>query len=194
VNRFGPIEAITPAHQTGDFDCGSEAQTTWLQRHALQAHRSDTAKVYVVCLADSSGVVGYYALAAGSVSHGAAPQRATKGVGRYPVPVIVLTRLGVDRDEQGRGLGSALVRDALFQVASIADRVGVRALLIHAENEAAAAFYARLDIGLEPSPTDPLHLILLIKDLRSAIAAAASAVGRGPRPTDHKRPPSPRQD
>jgi len=173
VTRYGRIEPIAPDHDTRSFDCGSDEQTAWLVRHALRAHQSDTAKVYVVCLAGSRSVVGYYALAAGSIEHAEAPPRLTKGVGRYPVPVVILTRLGVDLDQQGRGLGSALVRDALFQVAAIADRVGVRALLIHAETPVAAAFYQRIDPGFEASPTDPLHMALLIKDLRRAIREAA---------------------
>ena len=174
MTRYGRIEPIAPDHDTLSFDCGSEEQTAWLVRHALQAHQSDTAKVYVICLGGSRSVVGYYALAAGPVEHAAAPPRLTKGVGRYPVPVVILTRLGVDLDEQGRGLGSALVRDALFQVAAIAERVGVRAMLIHAETPEAAAFYQRIDPGFEPSPTDPLHVILLIKDLRRAISDAGA--------------------
>lgn len=130
--------------------------------------------MYVVCVRDTRKVVGYYALAAGSVAAQDVPARVTKGAGRYPVPVLILTRLGVDIREQGRGLGSALVRDSLFQAASVAERVGVRALLIHAETPDAAAFYRRMDMGFERSPTDPLHLILLMKDLRGAIADAAS--------------------
>jgi GNAT superfamily N-acetyltransferase len=177
VTRYGQIEPIAPDHDTHSFDCGSQEQTGWLVRHALQAHQSDTAKVYVVCLEGSRSVAGYYALAAGAVEHAAAPPKLTKGIGRYPVPVVILTRLGVDLAQQGRGLGSALVRDALFQVASIAERVGVRALLIHAATPEAAAFYRSIDPGFEPSPTDPLHVILLIKDLRRAIRDA-SAVGR----------------
>jgi GNAT superfamily N-acetyltransferase len=178
VTRHGRIEPIGPDHDTDAFDCGSEEQTAWLVRHALQAHQSDTAKVYVVCLEGSRSVVGYYALAAGSIEHAAAPPRLTKGVGRYPVPVVILTRLGVDLDQQRRGLGSALVRDALFQVAAIAERVGVRALLIHAETPEAAAFYQGIDPGFETSPTDPLHLVLLIKDLRRAIRDAAAVSPR----------------
>ena len=171
MTRYGRIVPITADHDTESFDCGSEEQTTWLRRHALQAQHSDTAKVYVVCLAGSRSVVGYYALAAGSIQHAEAPSRLTKGVGRYPVPVVILTRLGVDLAEQGRGVGSALVRDAFFQVA-IADRIGVRALLIHAETPEAAAFYKGIDPGFESSPTDPLHVALLIKDLRRAIRDA----------------------
>ena len=175
MTRYGPVEPISPDHDTQSVDCGSEAQTTWLVRHALQAHQAHSAKVYVVCRNGSRAVVGYYALAAGSIEHASAPPRLTKGVGRYPVPVVILTRLGVDLNEQGRGLGSALVRDALFQVALIAERIGVRALLIHAETLDAAAFYQAIDPGFEPSPTDPLHLILLTKDLRRAIRDAAAA-------------------
>ena len=172
MTQYGPIQAIATSHETDSFDCGSFDQTVWLRRHALQAHQSDTAKVYVVCQAGTARVVGYYALSAGSVASEEAPARVTKGVGRHPIPVIILARLGVDVGEQGRGLGTALVKDALLQVASVANSVGVRALLIHAETEQAAAFYARIDPGFERSPTDPLHVVLLIKDLRRAIRDA----------------------
>lgn len=178
MTRYSQAEALANDHDVTAFDCGSEAQTTWLRRHALQAHQSDTSKVYVVCRMGSRVVVGYYALAAGSVRYDEAPPRVVKGIGRYPVPVVILTRLGVHVDEQGRGLGSALVRDALFQIASIAERVGVRALLIHAETPEAAGFYRRIDPGFEESPTDPLHLILLLMDLRGAIRQAATASKR----------------
>jgi hypothetical protein len=175
VSRYGPIEHIASDHRTEHFDCRSDAQTTWLKRHALQAHQSDAAKVYVVCRGETRDVVGYFALAAGSVGHDAATPRVTKGIGQYPVPVVILARLGVDRSEQGEGVGSALVRDALLQTASIAERVGVRALLIHAETPEAAAFYRHIAPGFETSPTDPLHLIVLMKVLRAAIREAASA-------------------
>ena len=172
MSRYGPLESLSREHETDRFDCGSEAQTTWLRRHALQATQSDTARVYVVCRRESREVVGYYALAAGSVAHDAVPPRIVKGLGRYPVPVILLTRLGVDIGEQGRGLGSALVRDAFLQTATIAERTGVRALLIHAETPQAAAFYQRIAPDFEASPTDPHHLLLLMKDLRTAISLA----------------------
>lgn len=180
MTGYGRIEAIRPQHDTSAFECGSDDQTTWLRRHALQAHQADTAKVYVVCRHGSLRVVGYYALSAGSVATEGAPPRLTKGIGRYPVPVVILARLGVDLTEQGRGLSTALVRDALLQTASIAESVGVRALLIHAETERAAAFYAAIDPGFEASPTDPLQVLLLIKDLRRAIRDAV-ALGEVPR-------------
>lgn len=172
MTRYGRIEPLAPDHDLSAFDCGSEAQTLWLRDHGLQAHRSDTSKVYVVCRRDTRSVVGYYALAAGSVLPEEAPPRITKGAGRHPLPVLILTRLGVDLTEQGRGLGSALVRDAFLQSASVAEKAGVRALLIHAEGQHVVDFYRRIDPGFMPSPTDPLHVFLLMKDLRLAIAEA----------------------
>lgn len=174
MSRYGRIEPLARDHELNNFDCGSEAQTVWLRRHALQAHQSDTAKVYVVCTQGTRNVVGYYALSAGSILQENAPERVTKGTGRYPIPVLILTRLGVNLSEQGNRLGSALLRDAFLQTAAVAERAGIRALLIHAETDRAIEFYRRIDPGFEASPTDPLHLLLLIKDLRLAIADAAS--------------------
>lgn len=175
-------ELLAQDHEVEEFDCGSAAQTDWLRKHALQAQRSDTSRVYVSCLAKTRQVVGYYAIAAGSVSREDAPPRLLRGAGRYPIPVVILTRLGVDLRQQGRGLGQSLVRDALLQVADVAERVAVRALLVHAESDRAAAFYRHISPAFEASPTDPLHLVLLLKDLRSAIREAVTdkpAVSRG---------------
>ena len=122
---------------------------------------SGTSRVYVVDDSDADRVVGYYALAAGSLATPHAPARLLKGAGRYDQPVVLLTRLGVDRIAQGAGLGRALVVDALRRVGNVADQIGVRALLIHCENESARDFYARI-AEFECSPTDPLHLVLLI--------------------------------
>ncbi|MGW0433762.1 GNAT family N-acetyltransferase [Micromonospora sp. NPDC003197] len=153
------------------FDCGSRAQSGWLVEHALQAHRAGLSRVYVVCDADQPDrrVVGYYALAAGSVAPADAAPRLTQGAGRYHQPVVILARLGVDRSAQGVGLGRALVVDALRRIAAAAEVIGVRAVLIHCENEAARDFYLRL-AKFEASPTDPMHLLLLMKDLRRALS------------------------
>ena len=172
MTEFRRPEPISDEHEVGDFDSGSPAQTMWLRQHGLQAHRSESVRVYVVCGLGTKRVAGYYALAAGSVAHESVPPRIARGLGRYPIPVVVLTRLGVDRTEQGQGLGRSLVHDALLQTLAVAERVGVRALLIHAETPEAAAFYRRISPAFEESPTDPLHLILLMKDLRRAIKEA----------------------
>lgn len=158
------------------FDCGSSAQSGWLVDHALQAHRAGLSRVYVVRGLDrpDQAVVGYYTLAAGSVARADTPLRLRQGTGRYHQPVVILTRLGVDRTAQGAGLGRALVVDALRRIAAASEVIGVRALLIHCESEAARDFYLRL-AKFDPSPTDPMHLLLLIKDLRRAIGTSANS-------------------
>ena len=166
-----PLGAIVPLmaeHETAEFECGSEAQTRWLRRHALQAQQSGSSRVYVVTEPTSARVLGYYALAAGSVEATEATPRLTRGLGRHPIPVVVLTRLGVDVSTQGRGLGTELLRDALLRVDQAADVIGVRALLVHAESPQARSFYEHL-AEFEASASDPLHLVLLIKDLRRAL-------------------------
>jgi hypothetical protein len=173
VSRYAPITLLGGDHDTSSFDCGSEQQTNWLRRYALTAQQARTARVYVSCRANGLKVAGYYALSAGQVLPPDATPRLAKGTSRHPIPIIVLGRLGLDVGEQGHGLGSALVRDALLRVVTAASTIGVRALLIHAETTRAAAFYRRLDPAFEPSPTDPLDLVLLVKDIEASIQRAA---------------------
>lgn len=168
--RYSTVGPLSADHDPSEFDCGSAPQTNWLRKHALQAQQSGTSRVYVVCRTGTRRVVGYHALAAGSVEREGAPGRVRRGTGRHPIPVTILTRLGVDVTEQGRGLGTSLLKDALLRVVRAGDEIGVRALLIHAESEAARAFYLRL-AEFEPAPTDPLHLFLLMKDVTATIAA-----------------------
>lgn len=124
------------------------------------------ATVFVCC--DQDRVVGYYALATGGVDHVAAPGRVRQGLPRHAIPVILLARLAVDLTTQGDGLGRALVIHALAKVAALAEEVGIRALLVHAKDDGARAFYLSI-AEFESSPTDELHLFLLIKDLRAAL-------------------------
>jgi GNAT superfamily N-acetyltransferase len=150
------------------FDCGQLYLNEWLGRHALTNQRAGMATVFVTTDQETGQVMGYYALATGGVENAAAPTRVTKGVPRHPVPVILLTRLAVDSSAQGRELGRALLLDALARVNAAADEIGVRALLIHAKDEEARSFYMHL-AEFEPSPTDLLHLFLLMKGLRKAL-------------------------
>lgn len=169
--RFNGIEPLTAGHHVAGFDCGSVAQSNWLVNHGLHAHRSGTSRVYVATDGDGGRVVGYYALCAGSVAPALAPHRPATGAGRYHQPVVIITRLGVDLSAQGHGLGRRLVRDALRRVAGAADVIGIRAILIHCESESARDFYMSL-AKFDESPTDPMHLFLLLKDLRKAIDAS----------------------
>jgi hypothetical protein len=169
TGRYSDVESLEAAHNVSEFDCGSEAQTNWLKKHALTAHQSGTSRVRAARRLEDDLVVGYYALSSGAVLHKDAPERVKKGAGQYPIPVVTLTRLGVDVSEQGNRLGAALVVDALRRVDVASEQIGVRALLIHCEGESAKRFYRYL-AEFEESPTDPLHLFLLMKDLRRAIS------------------------
>ena len=155
-------------HDVSAFDCGSDAQTTWLRRIARTAQVSRTAVVYVVTPEGEDRVVGYYALAAASVAQADAPPPLLKAAGRSPIPVILLARLGVDLGAQGQGLGSALVKDAMIRAHQAAETVGARALLIHAESATARNFYMHV-AEFETSPTDPLHLVLPMADIEGIL-------------------------
>lgn len=161
---------LAAADHVAEFDCGSDELSAWLRRYAWQSQCSGIATTFVVC--HGTRVIAYYALATGGVAHADAPPRVARGVPRHAIPVILLARLAVDADHQGHGLGRALVRHAMAKVASVADEVAVRALLIHAKDEDARAFYLSI-AEFEQSPTDPLHLLLLMKDLRAALTPSS---------------------
>jgi len=164
VDLDRPVIYQPQRHDVSGFDCGSEAQTRWLRQIARTAQATGTARVYVVTPAGENRVVGYHALAAASVSHEDAAPALLKSAGRSPIPIILLARLGVDVTAQGQGLGTALVKDAMLRASQAAEIVGARALLIHAESDQARAFYLHL-AEFDVSPTDPLHLILLMSEI-----------------------------
>jgi len=163
---LGAVEKLGAEHDTGPFDCGKEALNRFLKRFALVNQKAHAAQTYVACR-PRRVVVGYYSLAVGSVEHAEAPKRVAHGLAKHPIPVMVLARLAVDRAMQGQGLGQALLKDALLRTAQAADIAGIRALLVHAKDDEARAWYARFDF--EPSPTDPHHLFLLMKDLKALL-------------------------
>lgn len=160
---------LTKTHEIAGFDCGKTPLNDFLTKYALQNQASGGARTYV--LTTGSRVIGYYSLAPASVSPEDAPARVTKGQGRYPVPVILMARFAVDKTEQGKGYGKVLFRDALRRALAGAEAIGGRAFLVHAKDEDAQAFY--LKFGMEESPTNPLHLLLLFKDIRQSLEAAA---------------------
>jgi GNAT superfamily N-acetyltransferase len=164
----GPVRFDPERHDVAGFDCGSDAQTGWLRRVAQTAQAARTAVVYVVTPRGEGRVVAYYALAAASVGRADASGRLRRGAGRSPIPVVLLARLGVDRHFQGLGLGAALVKDAMVRAHAAAETIGARALLIHAESVDTRGFYLHL-AEFESSPTDPLHLVLLVADIEAAL-------------------------
>jgi len=156
------IEKLNRVHDLAGFDCGSADLNRFLQRHALQSQGANSAQTYVACR--NGTVLGYYSLTVGSVAHAEAPKRVVKAMPAYPIPILILARLAVHRELQGRGLGKGLLKDALIRTARSADIVGIRALLVHAKDDSARAFYQHYDF--EPSPSDDYHLFLLVKDIR----------------------------
>jgi GNAT superfamily N-acetyltransferase len=168
VDLSGPVAYDPARHGVSDFDCGSTAQTRWLRQVAGTAQTARTARVYVVTPLNEDRVVGYHALAAASIAREHAPSMLLKRAGRSPIPVILLARLGVDLSAQGKGLGAALVKDAMVRGYQASEVVGARAFLIHAESERARDFYLHL-AEFDRSPTDPLHLILLMSEIERIV-------------------------
>ena len=159
-------EPLGKHHRLDRFQCREPALDEWLKRHARAAHASDSARVHVATLEDGETVVGYYALAAAQVAAEDATARALKGQPRArPVPAILLARLAVDREHQGAGLGRSLLQDVLLRCVDAAEAIGARVLLVHAKHDTAKDWY--LKHGFEESPTDPLHLLMLLKDVRA---------------------------
>ncbi len=158
----GPPQPLDAAHLLDAFDCGNPALNEWLVRYARQAHASGSARTYVVV--DGQRIAGYFSLAVGQIDSVEAPDRVRKGMGNYPIPVVILARLAVAMVDQGRGLGVGLLQDAIRRTLMVADQAGVRALLTHPIDEAAARFYLRF--GFEASPAREQQLILLLKDAR----------------------------
>jgi GNAT superfamily N-acetyltransferase len=163
---YSQPEPLGKRHRLGAFECGEPALDDWLRRYARQAQAPGSARVFATTT-DDEAVVGYYALAAASVEPEAATARVRKGEPRRPVPVVLLARLAVDRRHQNRGVGRSLLQDAVLRCLRAAESVGVRAMLVHAKHDEARAWYEKY--GFEPSPTDPLHLMILIKDLRAFV-------------------------
>lgn len=155
-------EPLAAAHRLEGFDCGRPALNDWLLRHARQAQGSGSAKTFVV--AEGDRVAGYFSLTVGQVDTLDAPPRIRQGMGQYPVPVVILARLAVSQQDQGRGIGVGLLQDAIRRTLLIAEQAGIRAMLTHPIDADAARFYTRF--GFIPSPLREQQLLLLLKDAR----------------------------
>jgi GNAT superfamily N-acetyltransferase len=170
VSGYRPPELLAARHDVSGFECRSREQTDWLRRYARQSAATGTTRVFVVTGQDSRVVVAYYAWCLAQLTVAASPERLPKGAGRYPQPVALLARLGVDLHHEGRGLGAALLHDVFARLAGLSADIGCRGLLVHAESAEAKKFYLHLVPEFEQSPTDDLHLILLLKDIRKTMA------------------------
>lgn len=156
------IEKLNSSHVLNEFDCGVPDLNQFLVKYALQNQSANSASTYVAC--ENGQVIGFYTLVVGSVVHASAPKRITKGLARHPVPVMILARLAVDKTQHGQGIGRGLLKDVLLRTAHAADIAGMRALLVHAKDDAARQWYQQYNF--DESPTDHLHLYLLLKDVK----------------------------
>ncbi len=166
IKAFSGVEKLTKDHDLKSFSCNRPALDEWLKKYALTAQASDSAKTYVVH--KDNAVLGYYALTAGCIKVAEATGRAGAGQPRAgSVAIALLARLAVDQTVQGQGLGCALLKDALIRCENAADIIGVRAVLVHALDDEAKAFYTKF--GFEASPVDDMTLMLMMKDIRGAM-------------------------
>ncbi|MCB0978932.1 MAG: hypothetical protein KDB02_15880 [Acidimicrobiales bacterium] len=169
MTRYRPPRPLEPSDRLDEFVCRSTEQTGWLRRHARQSTSSGSTKVFVVTPTVSRNVVAYFAWCMAQLDLHSAPPRLRKGAGRYPQPVALLARLGVHVDHEGHGLGAGLLVDVITRLVDLSTDIGCRGLLIHAESTEARDFYLHLIPELLPSPTDELHLVLLMKHARRTL-------------------------
>lgn len=163
ILKLSAPQPLATLHLLSDFECGEPALDEWLKRRAMNNQLTGASRTFVVVDADNQ-VHGFYAMAAGAVSH----QLATSPVRRNmpdPVPVMVLGRLAVTRQAQGIKLGAALLQDAVNRAITVSQNTGVRALLVHALNEHAKRFYEHY--GFQESPHHPMTLMLCLNTVKA---------------------------
>lgn len=155
---YSPLAPLDDGHDRTTFDCGVSALNLYLRNYALQNQKRGIVRNYVTTHADSKVIVGYYSLVYASLDQKLLPPKLIKGLGRYDIPVMLLARLAIDRREQGHGLGKALLKNAILRTMQAAEIAGLKLLLVHAKDDAAADFYRKH--GFEPVLDDPLKLFL----------------------------------
>lgn len=157
------ISILQKGHVERNFDCDNHALNDFFKKYAWQSQASNVSRTYV--LSDGGeGLIGYYSLVYGSISPQDVAERIKKGTGSYPLPIILIARLAIDKLFQGKGFGKALLKDALIRCLQASEIAGLRAVVVKAKDDRAKVFYEKF--GFESSPFDEFHLFLLMKDLR----------------------------
>jgi GNAT superfamily N-acetyltransferase len=155
---FTPLGPLDGGHDRSVFDCGAPALNLYLRNYALQNQKRGIVRNYVTTHRETKIIVAYYSLVYASLDQKLLPAKLAKGLGKYDVPIMLLARLAVDHREQGKGLGKALLKDAILRTMQAAEIAGLKLLLVHAKDEAVADFYRQH--GFEPVLDDPLKLFL----------------------------------
>ena len=157
-SEFTAIAPLDTRHDRSPFDCGVPALNLYLRNYALQNQKKGIVRNYVTTRADNKAVVAYYSLVYAAIDQKLLPAKLVKGLSKYDIPVMLLARLAVDQREHGKGLGKALLKDAILRTMQAAEIAGLKLLLVHAKDDAAAEFYRKH--GFEPVVDDPLKLFL----------------------------------
>ena len=165
--KYSSSKPLDKSHDRDSFDCGVEPLNAYLKKYALQNQKKDAARTYVVTN-EENRIVGYYTLVFGSVSQAETTSEVSSGLGKYPIPIILLARLAIETSEKGKGLGKALVRDDLLRAIRASEIAGLRAVLVHAKDEAAKNFYQKL--GFKSAPHNEFHLFMKMSDIRASLA------------------------
>ena len=160
------IKRLDKIQDRNVFDCGVEPLNDYLKKYALQNQKKDSGRTYVATN-EKNQIIGYYTLVFGSVSIEETTPEISAGLGKYPIPMILLARLAVDKNQKGKGLGKALMRDALLRAVRASEIAGLRAFLVHAKDESAKIFYEKL--GFQPSPHNEFQLFLKMSDIRASL-------------------------
>ena len=158
---------LSEEHDVSSFDCGVEALNAFLKSHALQNQRNNSARTFVSTRVGSNEVVGFYSLCAASVVFEQTPERIRKGLARHEVPLVLLARQAVDVSCKGQGLGASLLQDAFLRFMKAQEAIGARALLAHAKDASAKAFYEKW--GFVSTEGLPLHLYILTKNIKAVL-------------------------
>ncbi|WOJ30432.1 GNAT family N-acetyltransferase [Citrobacter koseri] len=154
-------EPLHARHVLSAFRCGVDSMDNWLKQRAMKNQLTGASRTFVCC--DGLKVLAYYSLASSAVMVNAAPGRFRRNM-PDPIPVVVLGRLAVDKSLHGQGAGRGLVRDAGLRVIQVAETIGIRGMLVHALSDEAREFYLR--VGFDPSPIDPMMLMVTLGDLQ----------------------------
>ncbi len=166
--KLRPPAKLNSSHQVEGFDSGNDQLDHWLKNRALKNELEGTSRTYVLCVGEA--VVGYYCLANGAVGQATAIGRVRRNM-PDPIPVMVIGRLAVDRRWQGKGIGKALIRDAILRTLQAAEIAGIRAILVHAISEDAKQFYQKC--GFTASPVDPMTLMVKVNDATASLGSQA---------------------
>ncbi len=165
MNRLSPPIPISIDHELDNFNSGEPSLDDWLKKRALKNQASGASRCFVLC--KGKQVIGYYSLSAGAISHETAPKSMRRNMPN-PLPVLLLGRLAIDKNYHNKGLGSALLRDAMLRAVNIAHDAGIFAILVHSLSDEARKFY--LSRGFVESPLQPMTLMMTLETVRSILS------------------------